>query len=155
MNALFNAIYNNCVNSAPSMPDIVYVVRPSYVSYRDAIDSAVFITHHRANAYCVMDLLNNSDNDIVKRMHNMAKDIIQPAVPTELKFKINRFSINMINAWLKQEASSTQVHYDFLMTDLLINQVRDKINASKQNDTIFDSASLQLFRKSLYDKHIV
>ncbi len=154
MNALFKAIYNNILNSVPSLPDIVYVVGPSYITSGYSIETGVFFTKDQDKAQSVRDLLNKSDNDIISHMHYIAHKIVRPTTTTNLKFKITKQISSSIEARIDKYIAN-EIPYDFLMTECFINQVSDKLQSSIQNDFRFNPTTLEHFRKSLGDKHIV
>lgn len=153
MNALFTAIYNNIIS--PCLPYSVYIVCPSYVPYSYSIEAGVFFTKDLDKAQRVRDVLNNSDNaDVVSHMHYMAHKIVRPTTTTKLKFKISK-QIDISFEPHLDKYIANEIPFDFLMTDCFINQINDKLQSSIQNDFRFNPTTLEHFRKSLGDKHIV
>ncbi len=137
---------------------IVYVVRPSYVPYKESCNSAVFVTTSRTKANKMLEYLNSLDsnnNDIIHNIHDKAKDIIQSTyikMPSDPKFKINMYTPNVFKSNLFDPRVT---YYDFLLVEGHINQRAIKITSSRINDTIFDDSNLQHFRNHFNDKYIV
>lgn len=129
-----------------------YVITPDYVPDSQAVDACVFLTKDKYNAVRVLDYLNSTDNSIVKHIHNIAKDTVEHE-PVNPKFIIRRFGPNYIRAKTTIPVSKFQL--DFLLLDGLLNQDIDKVAASKQNQTLFDTNLLDALRKHFADKHFV
>lgn len=129
-----------------------YVITPDYVPDSEAVDACVFLTKDKYNAVRVLDYLNSTDNAIVKHIHNIAKDTVDHE-PVNPKFVIRRFGPNYIRAKTTIPVSKFQL--DFLLLDGLLNQDIDKVAASNQNQTLFDTNLLDALRKHFADKHFV
>ena len=136
----------------PSSLDMFYVITPSYVPYSEAVGAAVFISRDKQKTLAIMDLLNNSHNDVTSYIHKLAKDTID-GEPQQPKFRLLKFSPRFFKA--KSSPYNNYIYCDFLLLEGLINQTLDKHASSSRNDEQFNSHHLNAFRTISADKHFV
>lgn len=135
-------------------PPMYYVITPSYVPYKEAVDASVFLTNDKETSIRVLDYLNSLDinHPIIKHIHNIAKDTIdhEPVAP---KFRLLRFTPGFM--LFRTTVPISKLKLDFLLVDGLINQDIDKVASSNRNQITFGADALKPFRKHFNDKHII
>jgi hypothetical protein len=143
---MFAAMTSAFTPAMPTELKMVYVITPSYTPYEDACDAAVFISNDKKKAEDLLQLLNTQgNNDVVKYIHNW------DSKPVNNKFRLRKFTPN----FFKVKTTVSNIHYDFLLVEGLINQTLDKHASSQRNEKHFNSQHLNSLRTLSADKLIV